>query len=413
MFETLMFIVDRLGQTLFAEQSWRYWSIPVLAALIGWITNWIAIQLTFLPLEFIGKPPLLGWQGIIPSKVEKMASIVVDQTIHKLGTLDEFFSKMEPDKIAHHVEQFIDSRLELYTDEVMQEEHAVLWANVPLIVKQRFYTRTRKQLPELTENLVKDIGKHIEELVDLKHMIVKQMSEDKALMNRVFYEVGHQEFQFVIRSGAAFGGLFGIIQMLIWCFYQQTWVLPFFGLLNGVATNWIALNIIFRPLRPIRIGRFELQGLFLKRQQDVSATFCRLVTQEVLTLQRIVEEMMHGPRQDRTKVLIKRHLKPIIEAASVRTIAQLTVGPSGYAQLKQTLEAKALEVSTAPFENKIFVQERAEVVAELFRVRMAELSPEEFQDLLRPAFQEDEWILITVGGVLGLLAGLAQVGLVF
>ena len=406
-------MLEVIISSLTGPDAWKFYSIPLIAAFVGWFTNWVAIKLTFHPLEFIGKPPLLGWQGIIPAKVEKMASIVVDQTLSKLGTLDEFFQEMEPEKIAHHVHHFIDERIETYTDEVMQEKNAVLWANLPLKIKQRLYARTRKQLPELTEGLVKDIGTHIEELVDLKHMIVAQMSSDKALMNKVFFEVGEKEFKFIISSGALFGGLFGLIQMFIWIFWSQNWILPAFGLLVGLATNWIALNIIFRPLKPIKIGPYVIQGLFLKRQQEVSATFCQLVTEEVLTIQRIVEEMMHGPRQDRTKVLIKKHLKPIIDTASVRTLAQLTVGLSGYANLKHALEEKALEVSTAPFDNAKFNKERAEVVAALFEDRMSQLSPSEFQDLLRPAFQEDEWILILLGGLLGALAGVAQLTLVF
>lgn len=406
-------MIEVVIAALTGPDSWKFLSIPLVAAFVGWFTNWVAIKLTFYPLEFVGKPPFLGWQGIIPAKVEKMASIVVDQTLSKLGTLDEFFQEMEPEKISHHIHEFIDDRLETYTDEVMHEKNEVLWANLPLTLKRRFYARTRKQLPKLTKALVADIGSHIEELVDLKHMIVSQMSDDKALMNRVFYEVGEQEFNFVIRSGAVFGFLFGIIQMLTWIFFQDNWILPAFGLLVGLATNWIALNLIFRPLEPIQIGPLKIQGLFLKRQQEVSETFCKLVTEEVLTIKRIVEEMMHGPRQDRTKVLVKRHLKPIIDAASVRTLAQLTVGLSGYANLKQTLEDKAMEVSVDPFENKAFVKERAEVVAELFKTRMAQLSPAEFQELLRPAFQEDEWILILMGGILGALAGVSQLTFVF
>ena len=47
------------------------------------------------------------------------------------------------------------------------------------------------------------------------------------------------------------------------------------------------------------------------------------------------------------------------------------------------------------------------------RDRMQALSSEDFQDLLRPAFQEDEWILILTGGFLGAWAGLAQLVFVF
>ena len=40
---------------------------------------------------------------------------------------------------------------------------------------------------------------------------------------------------------------------------------------------------------------------------------------------------------------------------------------------------------------------------------MQELTPDEFEGLLRPAFQQDEWILIAVGAVLGFLVGEMQV----
>ena len=67
----------------------KYASIPVVAGIVGWGTNWAAIELTFKPVEFRGIRPFFGWQGIIPSKAERMASIFVDSTMVKLGTLSE------------------------------------------------------------------------------------------------------------------------------------------------------------------------------------------------------------------------------------------------------------------------------------------------------------------------------------
>jgi uncharacterized membrane protein YheB (UPF0754 family) len=40
--------------------------------------------------------------------------------------------------------------------------------------------------------------------------------------------------------------------------------------------------------------------------------------------------------------------------------------------------------------------------------KMKELEPEEFEGLLRPAFQQDEWILIATGAILGFCIGEAQ-----
>lgn len=40
--------------------------------------------------------------------------------------------------------------------------------------------------------------------------------------------------------------------------------------------------------------------------------------------------------------------------------------------------------------------------------KMAMLSSAEFERVLHPVFEEDEWILVLVGGALGAIAGAAQ-----
>lgn len=389
-------------------EFWVFVAMPFIAGTIGWITNWLAVQMTFYPTEFIGIKPFLGWQGIIPSKVEKMASIVVDKTLQKLGSLDEFFREMEPEKIASHISKVTQARVEEYTDEVMSERNAVLWENLPIIVKKRVYQRVNRQIPELMDGLVKDISENIEDLVDLKHMITTLLVDDKKLLNRVFLEVGEPEFRFVINSGFYFGFLFGLIQLAVYINYPEDWVNPVFGFLVGTATNWLALNVIFRPLNPVQVGPVTMHGLFLKRQRDVAATFARLTTQEFMTVKNLMRAVMTGPRSHRTRAIIKKNIRPLVEGGVVRTAAQLTVGMGGYMNLKKAIEAKAIDMSLDPFDDPTFNKERGVVVERLFRERMEALSSEEFQELLRPAFQEDEWILILVGGVLGAVAGFIQ-----
>ena len=190
---------------------WKYVSIPFIAGTVGWTTNWMAVQMTFYPLEFLGIRPFFGWQGIIPSKVEKMAGIVVDKALSKLGSLDEFFREMEPEKIADHLTRTIQLRIEEYTDEVMTERNAVLWENLPLLVRKRVYSRARRAIPAVMDNVVDDISRNLDNLVDMKHMVITQMSEDKQLMVQMFREVGDPEFRFVTNSGLYFGFLFGLI----------------------------------------------------------------------------------------------------------------------------------------------------------------------------------------------------------
>ena len=389
------------------KHFWKFISIPFVAAFVGWGTNWLAIQLTFYPVDYVGFKPF-GWQGVIPAKGEKMAGIVIDNTLAKISTMSEIFEEFEPDKIAHHIIKVTDARIEEYTDDIMSEKNAVLWENLPNVLKNRVYNRARKQLPSIMDNLLEDMQANIDDLIDAKLMIVRTLTADKNLLNRVFKECGAAEFKFVVNSGMVFGFLFGIIQMFVWYTYPAMWVLPVFGLIVGLATNWMALNLIFRPLNPVKVGPWKVQGLFLARQNAVSEVFCRIITSEILTVRSLMTEIYKGPKAERSKALIKKHLRPILDGGVMRTVAQLTVGPEGYVKLKRTIEEKAIEFSLASFDDPAFAKERAVVVEKMFRDRMQAMTPGEFQNLLRPAFQEDEWILILIGGVLGFLAGVTQ-----
>lgn len=397
-------------------EFWKVASIPVLAALVGWGTNWVAIQLTFLPLEFVGLVrPWLGWQGIIPSKARKMAAVAVESTLSKLGSLRDVYDQIEPEKIAKQILNFIEPRLDAMTAEVVSQSHGNLWASMPAPLKQRIYDRVREELPGRIDALVEDMGDRLEDLISLRDMIMEHAAKNKALLNRIFLECGVSEFRFLIRSGVYFGFAFGLAQMLAWIFYQGPWVLPVFGFVVGCATNWIALNIIFRPLHPMRVGRLELQGLFLKRQDEVAATYSRLVTNEIITVRNLADAMLNGPKSARAHALIRKHLAPIVDDAvgMAKPLVKGVVGAAGIDDFKEHVGETAIGVSSQPFEDPVFNQDRASVIEQIMRERMAELSPEEFVELLRPCFQEDEWKLILLGGALGVAAGVAQLAFVF
>ncbi|MBK1873688.1 MULTISPECIES: DUF445 domain-containing protein [unclassified Marinobacter] len=396
-------------------EFWQYLSIPIIAALIGWITNWLAIKMTFFPLEFVGKPPLLGWQGIIPSKAGKMAAIAVDATISKIGTVREIFEQIDPKILAAHIVQSVEPRIEEYVDEMMLREYPTFWENLPASARKMVYDRVRKSAPQLVDNLVDDIANNVEDLLDIKTMTIEKLTADKQLLNRIFLECGDAEFRFIVNSGLYFGFLFGLIQMAVWYFYQSWWVLPFFGLMVGWATNWIALNVIFRPLHAKKVGPFKIQGLFLKRQPEVAHSFCHIITHEILTVGNIIEAIMEGPKGDRARNMVKKHIKPLVDetAGMGKALTQMAFGPTGFATLKNQVGEKAIEISKTSFSNPMFETDRARAVEAIMVERMIALSSEEFQDLLRPCFQEDEIKLILVGAMLGCAAGVCQLIFVF
>ncbi len=60
----------------------RYGSIPLVAGLLNWATNRLAILMMFYPLKFVGVGPI-GWQGIVPGKArssERPATALCQRT---------------------------------------------------------------------------------------------------------------------------------------------------------------------------------------------------------------------------------------------------------------------------------------------------------------------------------------------
>lgn len=381
-----------------------------MAAVVGWGTNWLAIQMSFYPVQFIGIG-VVGWQGVIPRKAEKMAHICIDRTLQQFGNLNEVYRKLEPQRIVEQIVSQVTPRLDEYIDEVMYEIQPVLWDNMPLFLRNRIYQWAREQLPSRIESLVEDFGDDLNDLVDLKALLSRELASHPDLMNRIFKEAGSVELNSVINKGAIIGGFLGAVLAPLWVRFPEPWLLPLGGFVVGFITNWLAINLIFSPLKPRRFLFWRIQGLFLRRQPEISEIWSRLVAEELITVEKVADAMLNGAHGDRTRAIIQKHLRPLLDNTVVMKLTtQVAIGMTGYSDLKKAMNDKAVLATRDVFCDQSFNRERAPVVAGVLSEQMKQLGPEEFQDILRPAFREEELQLMVVGGLLGALAGALQFG---
>ena len=433
--------IHQLWQTFSQRPDfWAVLSIIPVTAFVTWAHVWMALKMVFFPIKFwgfhIGSIPF-GWQGIVPRKAGRISGIITDNTLSKLGSLQEFLDAMDPKDMAHIIGQQVGHELEYLIDEVMMDRNPILWENMPYAIKRRIYAQANKQLPGVLEDLVVDLTLHVESLVDMREMVVSQMENDRRLMVRMFLKVGQKEINFIWHISALIGIVFGIFQMVVWFVIPWHWTVPFWASVWGFLTNWIAIWMVFNPLEPHyvrypqffertknhkfpwikpvvpRMGTYNIQGAFMKRQEEVSDVFASVVTEDLITLKSIMSEMMYGGKKDKTRRIVKRHINEIMDTPLVRTSLQLSLGPKEYAKLKTDLIDRSIEITMVPVSDPAFNASRAQKIFQMFRDRIRELTPKEFQNLLRPAFQEDEWILILLGGVTGFIAGLIHLFVAF
>jgi len=361
----------------FRAQPATHLLIPVSAALVGWLTNWLAVEMIFWPLEWLGIPiyrvpgepfGLLGWQGIVPAKSAKMAGKMVDVTISRLLSVTEAFGRLDPKMVAWHLRPTVARALQF------RGPFALL--TVPF-----------------TRRAVRHLLRHIEEVADINAVVVKHFATNKATLVELFQRVGGKELRFLVNSGTYFGFLLGVVQMGFWMVYPAPGVMPVAGAVVGTLTNWIALKWIFEPVRPTQIGPVTLQGMFLRRQAEVSDDFCKYVSLDCLYSGNVWREMLHGERSGRFQELLAECIPlPRRMARRVFRALQTDVG------------------SGTPHPLHEYCDE-AIGMRWLLSERMKLLTPEEFENVMHPVFQEDELTLIVAGAVLGAAAGYLQLSL--
>ena len=246
-------------------------SIPLISALVGWSTNYLAVKMMFYPLKFVGIPPVFGWQGLIPAKRKQMAEIEVELVLGKLLSVEELANRLEPEALTKAIEHRLHQVVRKIVNEVMESPAPTVWAALPVQGKNLVYRRIEDDIPYVVSKMVEDFQHNVNEILDIKELVVEQLVNSPELINEIFLRSGEKEFPFIVQSGFYFGFLFGLPTMALWYFYQAWWILPLGGLLVGYATNWIAIKIIFEPKQPIRFAGLTIQGMFLKQQTERTA----------------------------------------------------------------------------------------------------------------------------------------------
>jgi uncharacterized membrane protein YheB (UPF0754 family) len=389
-----------------------YVTMPFIAALIGYVTKRVAIEMMFRPLEFTGVKPFLGWQGVLPANAERMAATATEMLTTNLVDPKEIFARLDPAQVAKEIEQPLLRVVEDVTREVMETYQPRLWEMLPNTAQQLLLKRVQAEAPKAITKIMREIADNIEDVLDLKHMVVTNLVRDKALLNRLIRDISRPEMRFIARSGIWFGFTLGCVQLVVWALTQSPIVLPLFGLGIGWLTDWLALKMIFLPREPRRFfGFYTWQGVFQKRRDVVAADYGDMIAREIITIPNLLEAVLSGPKSDRLFAMITREVQKTIDAQAsvVKPFVAIAVGTKRFQELKQTAAAKAAERVPETIRYAENYAVNALDVRNTIVDRMRKLSALEFEQLLRPAFRQDEWKLIAVGAVIGGLVGELQV----
>ncbi len=400
-------------------------SLPLISIVFTYVHIYAALWMTFYPLNYIGWCQIkgtnvgLGWQGIVPSKAKKMAKMATTLMTEKLFRIEELFAKVDANEIANQLEIPMSIVVRTAVENAAQEAAPQAWNSLEDEVREDLLAIASKDTHSIVYSFFRSIQVNIENCFDVENLVLDAIAKDKDLLNQMFIRCGSKELTFIRNAGAWMGGFFGILQAILYLYYDAKWVLPTAGLIVGCFTNWLALFVIFSPIEPISLcgGRIILQGLFLKRQKAVAAEYGRTVSREILHYRAILNGLLNGPKSSELCSIILQAVDKACEdtlqkSVGLRTLVDYTIGPERFILFKGTVsDAVLLAMPDALQQVEDYINQCLDTETVL-REKLGNISSKDFESMLHPVFQEDEWKLVLMGGALGVAIGLVQTFLI-
>jgi uncharacterized membrane protein YheB (UPF0754 family) len=402
--------VTIVWDNVFTYPGWVYITIPLAAALIGWATKILALKMMFYPVEFKGIKPYLGWQGQIPKRAPKIAAVAVDSLTSGIINPEEIFDKIDPDELVRELGEPLHAAAAELVDTMMMTFQPQLWRATPDQVKDLIVANVDSRVPAASRTMFAELKGQIDQIFDIKHMVVTNLVRDKVKLNSLFQEIGKSAFKFLIKAGLWFGFIIGLVQVVVFGVTGWTWTLPAFGLLTGGLTDYVGLQMIFRPQeRRTVFPGIKWQGVFQAERDEIIRGYSVLLAREIFTPKAIMESMLTGPMSDKFFDIIQTEIRKTIDnqlGFAVRIIN--AVGSRQYQDMKQQIAETIIErlPETSSYIEEYFA-ERLEL-EDMMVEKMRELDSQSFENLLRPVFKEDEWIIVVLGAALGFLFGELQ-----
>ena len=195
------------------------YTLPFIAAIIGWFTNFLAVKMLFYPREKI-KILFFELQGVFPKRQELLAV--------RIGKLvaDDLLSVKDIQEIIKHPENIaqITKNIETKFDEYLEKTFPAKYPVMSLFVgtksktkiKQEFMIEMKKMAPEMIDQTVTNIENSldIEEIIRQKVAVFSTIRLEKMILN-----ILEGELRFIELIGAVVGFIVGLIQVLILQFY--------------------------------------------------------------------------------------------------------------------------------------------------------------------------------------------------
>jgi uncharacterized membrane protein YheB (UPF0754 family) len=189
-------------------------SIPLVSALIGYVTNYVAVRMLFRPhkpTRFLG----LTLQGLVPRRQKEIARSLGAMIERDLFSHEDIQAALASSETTEEATAFLSEQVDLFAQRLGGQNPMVgMFLQGPLLeqVKGMLLAQMSEKFPQLIERVVE----RAEHKLDVSAIVTAKVEKfDLSKLESLIYEVSSRELKTIEVLGGVLGFLVGIGQVLV------------------------------------------------------------------------------------------------------------------------------------------------------------------------------------------------------
>lgn len=195
------------------EIHWILFLLPFIAALIGWMTNYIAVKMLFYPKEpknFFG----ITFHGVFPKRqhalAEKLGQLVADE----LFSISDVSAKIKEFATSDEAMNEVGKRIEMTIRNKLVQAFPMIAMFLSDEMVEKVTGLFKNELKDFLSATSHGMGEKLEENLNVQEMVkerVNAFSSEK--LEELLNQLMKKEFKFIELVGAILGFFIGCIQL--------------------------------------------------------------------------------------------------------------------------------------------------------------------------------------------------------
>ncbi len=178
---------------------------------------------------------------------------------------------------------------------------------------------------------------------------------------------------------------------------------------HGYFTNWLAVKLLLKPVRPVNVLGFKIQGLLPRRQAELADSISEAIARQFLTEQDILNFLSQiDPKEAMRKLLVEKWEEKLGGILDSMPFIKAFVSPEKLYGIRDKIAGAFAEESDTFIYNLVQTLEDKIDLRETIRRNILSFKVEQLNGIIEEIGKREFGEIAIIGGVLGLLIGAIQ-----